>query len=462
MKKKFEIDPLHGAIFKNMLLFALPIMGAWLLQILFSAADTAVIGNFGNEGAIAAIGVSASVLHMLVGGLSSLSAGITVAAGKLIGKGEDKKASELVNAMPLTGFILGAVLSAAAILLSDVILGWVSCPKELMADAGLYFRIYFLGVPFMVTAGFLTAFIHAKGNSLIPFVFSITASAVNIALNLVFVIVFDWNIAGVAAATVISQVLLAGSLILWLSRQAEGSRLEFKKLRAFRGLREVFSIGIPSSLEGIILNISNVVISAAVNRFDAGVIGGNTVAAQIESIMTIAFVGFANASVVFISQNHGKGNYPRVRKVFSTTVLTVFIGAELIGTAIYLASPILTRIFTSDPVYIGAARTRMLYMCLFFGFCGLMNVVSGCVRGLGEAKLPLVISIICSVAFRITWIYTYAASKGTIEAIYVSYPLCWALCAGLDVLAFVFVLKRRERELSERKETEEPKEEQRT
>ena len=159
--------------------------------------------------------------------------------------------------------------------------------------------------------------------------------------------------------------------------------------------------------------------------------------------MVVSFVGFANASVVFISQNDGRGNLERVRHVYKTTLTAVFLGAEILGILVYFASPFLVRLFTANTAEIQSARTRMFYMCLFFGLCGVMNVISGCVRGMGEARWPLAISILCSVVFRVTWIYTYAASRGTIESIYISYPICWGLCVALNMIAFSVTFNRK-------------------
>ena len=303
--------------------------------------------------------------------------------------------------------------------------------------------IYFLGVPLSLVFTFLSNAVQAKGNSLTPLLFQIGASIVNICLNLLFVIVFDWNIVGVAVATVIAEALSMIALVAFLMRQKDELHLSLSKLTLFRGTKEIFSIGIPSSLEGMAMNLSGTIIAAAINSFDAAVIAGNTIATTIEGLMVVSFTGFANASVVFISQNYGKGSFKRVRQVYKTTLTTVFLGAEALGILIYMASSFLVRLFTANTAEMQYAQTRMFYMCLFFGLCGVMNVISGCVRGLGEARLPLIISILCSVVFRITWIYTYAAQQGTIEAIYISYPICWGLCVLLNMLAFHIVFKRK-------------------
>lgn len=446
MNRSLEVNPLKGSILKGMLVFALPISVSALLTMLFSCADTVVIGRFGHENAISAIGVSASVLNFLVSGLSSLSAGVTVVAGKLYGQNEPDKVRRLLHSLPLTSLCLGVGLSLLAILFSGGILRLLNCPDAILEDALAYFRIYFLGVPLTVMTGFLSAILQAKGNSYTPFFFQILASALNIALNLLFVIVFDWNVVGVAVATVISELLLAAVITLYFLRQDNELKLELRRLSLFRHTREVFAVGIPSSLEGIVLNLSGVIIASVINRFSTAVIAGNTVATTVEGLMVITFTGFANASTVFISQNYGAGKLDRVKRTYGVTMVTVFLAAELVGILLYLFSSRVLLLFTADPDIIHSAQSRMFYMCLFFGLCGTMNVITGCELGLGDAKTPLVISILCSVCFRLTWVFTYAAWKGTVEAVYLSYPICWGLCTLLNALAFHKLFNRKKSE----------------
>lgn len=436
MNKKIQINPLEGNILKGMLIFAFPIAVSSLLTMLFSCVDSIIIGRFGHENAIAAIGVSSSVLNMLVGGLTALSSGITVTAGKYYGRCDYEKIKELLHSLPLTALLFGIILSICAIGLSSPLFRWLNCPENLMSDALAYFRIYFLGVPFTVLNVFLSSIFQAKGNSYVPFSFQILAAVNNIVLDLFFVIVLDLNVVGVAAATVISQLLPAFALLFYMHKQTNELKLNRKGLRISDDMGEILSIGIPSSLESIILNLSGVIISSAINRFDAIVIAGNSIATTIEGLMVVSFTGFASASTVYVSQNYGSGNLKRVKKTFVVTMATVFLASETAGIVLYMFAPKLLLLFTADLNIIQSARLRMRYMCLFFGLCGTMNVISNCERGLGDAKSPLIVSILCSVFFRLTWIFTYAAWKGTISSIYLSYPICWGLCSFLNFLAF--------------------------
>ena len=436
MKYELKTDPLNDPILKGMIRFAIPVSVSFLMTMLFSFADTVVIGRFGHENAISAIGVSASVLNFLVSGITALSTGVLVTAGRYYGEQKIDEVRQLLHHIPAIALLPGTALAAVSILTSNLLLQLLNCPALIFQDALLYLRIYCLGIPLVTLTSFFAAILEAKGNSFLPFLFQIAASIVNVCLNLLFVIVFDWNVAGVAAATVISELVPVILLGAWFLRQNDELKLDLRHLRGPHGTKPVFEIGMPSSLEGIILNLSGVIIASFINRFDTAVIAGNTIGTQLEGLMVVTFTGFAGASTVFISQNFGAGNHLRVKQIFRTTMITVFLAAELSGILLYLCAPVLAGIFTTDVQIISCAVSRMFYMCLFFGLCGTMNVVSGCIRGLGDAKSPLYISIFGSVIFRLTWVFTYGVAKNTPEAVYMSFPICWFLCTALNILAF--------------------------
>lgn len=259
-------------------------------------------------------------------------------------------------------------------------------------------------------------------------------------LNLLFVIVFRMDVAGVAIATVISQAVSAAAVFLYFVFVEKENRICWRRLPLFAGFRRVFAVGLPASLDNVVMNLSGVVMQYAINGFPEDVISGNTVAASIESLICIAFVGFSSASMVFVSQNYASGDLKRTNKVYRTALFTVLLLGELLGFAIYGAADLLTGLYTNSSAIAAMAKNRMLYMCLPYGLCGTMNVMSGCVRGLGSTKVPLVISVICSCLFRIVWIYTYAIPQGTVGAIYFSYPVCWLLATVLYICAYHVLL----------------------
>ncbi len=441
--KSHQVDPLQGGILRGMLLFALPLAMNALLQILLTAADTAVIGRFGRPGAIAAIGVCAPAINLTVSGLSGFGTGVTILAGRAFGSGDKKAAGELLHRLPLTAMLAGAAVASVLLPLAEPIERLLNCPESVLPDALDYFRIYFLGLPFSMAFGSMAAMLQSRGNSLTPFLFQAIAGAENLLLNLIFVIAFDLNVKGVAIATVIAQFTSCALVLVYLMRQKDELKLDPRRLTAFQNTAPVFRYGVPAALEGVSLNISSAVIAAAVNRFDSVVIAGNAVATQLEGLTAVVLFAFSGAVVVFISQNLGAGQFGRVRQAHRSAAAFTFLATEIIGIVIVLLGRRVTGLFTPDTAVQDAAAVRMRYMCLYFGLCGTMNVFNGCLRGLGETRIPLGISLIGSVGFRVTWVLTAARAAGTVQAIYVSYPLSWILCSTLSFIAFGFCLRQK-------------------
>ena len=440
--KSMKVNPLEGKILPGMIRFSLPIMAVNLLSMLFSVADTAVIGRFGHRNAVSAIGASSAVIMLLVGALTALSVGVTTVVGNLYGKENKEAVNRTVNALLPTAFILGACLTLLVEIAAVPILQLIHCPSEIFDDALLYFRIYFAGVPFSLGYCFLSYSVQASGDSFHPLLIEMMAAALNIILNLLFVIVFDWNIFGVAVATVISQICSCLGIVIYMANKKDELHLSLKKQKAFTGLSDVFRMGIPSSLESIIMALTGVVISSFLNQFSPDVIAGNTIAQSIEGIITVSFVGFSAASVVFISQNYGAQNKKRILKSFYITMSVSFVLAELIGICVYLMRNDILRLFTTEHAIMETAGLRLFYMCVFFGFCATMNALGGCIRGLNDAKSPLVISILCSVVFRLTWLFTLALPRKDLSLAYVCFPICWILATLLCTLVFVFRYRR--------------------
>ena len=440
--KRFQVNPLEGNLVKNMILFALPLMGTAFLQVLFGTVDTMVIGKFGSEFAMASVGASSSVINLIIGAAAGLSVGISIEAGMKCGQKDMNGLSDLLHSLPLSALCIGTFVTTVAIVFAQPILQIVKCPDSLMQSALIYFRVYFLSVPFMMLFTFLSCVMQSRGETFLPFVIQVSCGALNLVLNLFFVIVFHWDVFGVAIATVISQICSAlGILYIDVFVEKEVP-LQLSKLTFFKGFKKIFATGIPASIENVVMNLSGVILQSAINGFSETVISGNTVSQSMEGLMCIAFVGFSSASMVFVSQNAAAGQVERAKKVERTSLSIVLVLGELLGIVIYLASPVLIRFYTDSPAVAEIAKLRMFYMCLFYGLCGTMNVMSGCVRGLGNTQIPLGISIFCSCIFRITWILCYAVPKGTISAIYVSYPMCWFLATIMYVISFAVLIKK--------------------
>ncbi len=439
-RRNMAVDPLHGNVVMGMLLFALPIMGTVFLQMLFTSVDTMVVGRYGSDNAMAAVGACSAIISLIVSAVSGLGTGISILAGQRTGRGDREGVSKLLHSIPLTALCIGGAAAAAVIPGASFLLERMHCPQSLLPRAAQYFGIYLLSLPFMVCFQFLSAVSNAEGNSFLPFVIEAACGLLNLGLNLLFVIAFRWDVAGVAVATVLSQVCGASAVFCYFAFFQK--RVQIRRLRLFTGFGEVFRIGLPSSLESVVMNLSGVVMQSAINGFPESVISGNAVASSIEGLICVSFVGFSSAATVFISQNYAAGDIVRTRKIQRGVTLCVLALGELLGLALYAAADLLTALYTADPMIAQAARVRMAFMCLPYGLLAAMNVSGGCVLGLGDTKIPLAISVACSCLFRIVWIYAYAIPRGTVEAIYISYPICWLLATLLYVVAFFGLLRK--------------------
>ena len=437
MKTRKPVNPLEGNLFTNMIRFVLPVMGVSLLTTLFSVADTAVIGRFGHAGAVSAIGATAAVSSLISGSLTAMSAGVTALAGNLFGAKEKEKIHDLLHVIPLTLGLLSALLACITLLGTDQIFAWINCPSEIFSDAKLYFTIDFLSLPFTAVYVFLSSIVQASGDTWHPLVFELSAAAANVAGNLVFVILFDLNILGVAAATYLSRLLACILILHFLMHRTGDLKLSVKEMKLFKGTKELWKMGIPSSLDYIAMSMTSVVISAFMNTFSPDVIAGNTIGQSLESMVVICFTGFSGAGAVFVSQNNGAGNRKRVMESFLLSMSAAFLLAEGAGILVYLFRRPLLMIFTSSEAIMESASLRLFWMCLFFGLCGTMNVIGGCIRGLKDAKSPVYLSIVCSVFFRLSWLYFIAIPKNSPALAYACFPAAWAMFTLAGIVVFM-------------------------
>jgi len=438
MKKTSQVDPLNDNLFFGMIRFSLPVVAVSLLTMLFSCADMAVIGRFGHENAVAAIGASSSVIALIVGAVTALPIGVTVTIGQLYGKKDMDEINSYVNSLSLTAIIISVIPTVVMEIFAPQILTLIDCPDVIFTDALIYFRIYFLALPLISVYTFLNACLEAGGDSFHPLLFQLLTFSINICLNLVFVILLDRNVFGVAIATLISQFMCCLCCVFYLCKQK--NELSFHPLHQhlLRNSIPFWKIGIPSLLESIFMSLTGVVISGFMNSFSPDVIAGNAIAQTVEGIIVVSFVGFSSASVVFISQNFGSRNYERVKKCVLYSISTAFIIGEALGILVYLLSDQLLLLFTTSETIIEFAKLRMLFMCPFFGLCGTMNIISGCIRGMGDSQKPLIISIVCSVIFRLSWLFFVAIPKNSLSLGFLCFPVCWGMITLLGIIAFIY------------------------
>jgi len=443
--KRNEIDMTHGPLLGKILKFAAPVVLTNVLQLLYNAADMAIVGQFDADGSgsLAAVGATSSIIHLVTNIFMGLSLGTGVAVAQHKGAGEEEDVSKTVHTSILSSVICGFIVCAIGILISRPMLVMMGTPETIIERSVLYIRIYFSGMPFMMLYNFGASIHRAVGDTKRPLYFLTFSGIVNVALNLVFVIVFHMGVAGVALATITSQAISAVLMTTSLCHTEGCCRLEFRKLRIhWKKLGEIMRIGMPAGIQNSLFSISNVLIQSSINSFGEIVMAANTAAISIEGFMNSAVAGVADASTNFTGQNVGAGKYKRIRRVALVCGIVSVIISVVMGAVILIFGRNLLSIYNPDPEVIEQGMYRLMVNGSTYALFALMQVFAGGLRGMGKSLAPMLISIVGVCGLRIVYIYTIFALFPQLDVLYISYPTSW-LCAMLANMVCYFIVSRR-------------------
>lgn len=439
----YEMDMTAGAILPKLLLFSLPLILSSILQLLFNAADVIVVGRFEGENALAAVGSTGALINLIVNIFMGLSVGANVVIARYYGAGQYKDTSEAVHTSVTVSVIGGAILAVFGFIMAHTLLVWMGSPAEVLPLATLYVKIYFLGMPFNALYNFGSSVLRAVGDTQRPLIYLTLAGIANVILNLLFVAVFHMGVAGVALATIASQAISAILVLLCLLRSEGAIHVDLRKLRIrAEKLLEIAHIGLPAGLQGAFFSLSNVLIQSTVNSFGNIVMAGNSVSANIEGFIYVAMNALHQAAITFTSQNFGARKYLRIRRICLLSVLTVTVIGILLGAiALVFQTPLLS-IYSPEPEVIAAGIIRMNIIASTYFLCGIMDVLCGVLRGLGSTIAPMIISVLGACALRIFWIYCILPFDRTLQMLYISYPVSWAITAAVHGACLVYLLRR--------------------
>ena len=442
-RSSFEIDMTNGPLLGKIVRFAIPLALSGILQLLFNAADIIVAGRFAGSQALAAVGSTSALINLIVNLFIGLSIGVNVLVARYYGAGQRKDLHETVHTAVLISVLSGLVLIVVGVALSKPLLQLMGTPSDVIDQAVLYMRIYFVGMPVMMLYNFGAAILRAVGDTQRPLYFLLLAGVVNVFLNLFFVIVVHMGVAGVATATVISQCISAGLVLQCLVRSDTIYRVELKQLRIYKDkLLQMTKIGVPAGIQGATFSISNVLIQSSINSFGSLAMAGSTAASNIEGFVFTAMDSFTQASLSFTGQNYGAKKFHRITKVLWYNIFLVTVVGLVLGIGAYLAGRPLLGIYSTDPEVIDYGMERMLIVCTPYFTCGIMNVLVGAMRGLGSSLTPMVVSIFGVCVLRVIWIYTVFAAAPSMLMLFVSYPVTWVVTALVEAVCFYFIRKR--------------------
>lgn len=441
--RKYELDMCNGPLFSKIILFSMPLILTGILQLLYNAVNIVVVGRYVGSSALAAVGSTTALINLIINLFIGLSVGASVVMAKYYGAGQHNDANETVHTSIAISTISGIILAIFGILMAKPLLQLMGTPEDVLGHAALYMKIYFLGMPASMVFNFSSAILRAVGDTRRPLYFLFISGIVNVALNLIFVLVFHMDIAGVATATVISQYISVVLVLICLIRSDGCTQLRWQNIRFYKDkLLAIIKIGLPAGLQGTIFAISNVLIQSSVNSFGSDVIAGNTAAMNIEGFVYISMNAIYQAALSFTGQNIGAKKYNRIGRILGECIILVTAVGVLLGGLCQIFSKNLLGIYTVNQAIIAIGINRIRYVCILYFLCGIMDVLVGSLRGMGYSILPMLASIIGVCGIRITWIYTVFAANPKLEVLYVSYPISWAITAFVHFICFVFIRRK--------------------
>jgi len=444
-KQRYQIDMVNGPLAGKLLLFALPLMASSLLQLLFNAADVVVVGRFAGKEALAAVGSTSSLINLTVNLFVGFSVGANVVVARDLGGGRTEDVRKSVHTSVTLSLLSGVLLLAFGTLMSRQLLEWTSSPADVIDLAALYLRIYFCGMPANMFYNFGAAILRAQGDTRRPLYFLAVAGAVNVVLNLLFVIGLHMSVAGVALATIVSQYISAALVLLCLLRDSGALKVDLRQLCLDkRVILRILKVGLPAGFQGIVFSISNVVIQSSINSFNStAIIAGSSASSNIEGFVYAGMNAFYQTALTFTSQNVGAGNTKRVDRIMLLCLAYVTVTGLLLGNLAVFFGPQLASVYApGEPEVVAQAVLRLQYICTLYCLCGIMDTLVGFLRGLGYSMIPMVVSMVGACGVRLLWIATVFQAHHTTAILYLSYPVSWTITA-LAHAAFLYFIRKR-------------------
>ena len=438
-----NIDMLHGPTLGKLLVFALPLIASGVLQQSFNSADVAVAGRWAGSEALAAVGSNGPVISLIVNLFVGISVGANVVIARLLGQDDKARVRRAVSTTAAVAVAGGLLLLVIGLAVSRPILEWLDTPPEVLDLATLYLRIYSLGFPFMMIYNFGSAILRSFGDTRRPFYCLVAGGIINVALNLLLVIVFGMGVSGVAIATVVSNMVSASMIVMILLREQGPARLDMQAMRTDRRiLARILQIGVPAGIQGVVFSISNVFILGAINSLGAKVLAGSAAALNYEYYCYFIISAFAQSAMAFISQNYGAGQYSRCRRIFAQCMMLSLAGSAVFNIGFCLDTPFFAGIFTTDPDVLVYAGERMRYELFFQFIASSYEIAGAAMRGLGYSMTPTVLTLGGTCILRIAWLHTACAGATSFSTIMIIYPISWAV-TGIAVLTAYFIVARR-------------------
>lgn len=416
----------EGVIWKEILLFSIPLLLGNLFQQLYNAVDSVVVGNYIGAQALAAVGSSAPVINLLVSFFMGLAVGAGVIISRYFGARKKEELHIAVHTSLALTFAAGLVMTLIGVLISPYVLQWVGTPSDVMESSVLYLRIYFLGILSVMVYNMGSGILRAVGDSRNPLYFLIVSSVTNIILDMLFVIVFHMGIAGVGWATLIAQTISAVLTMLLLMRTKEEYQVKLKHIRFHKHmLYEIVRLGLPSGLQNAIVSFSNVIVQSNINAFGSLAMAGCGSYTKIDGFAILPVMSYSMALTTFTGQNMGAKKYDRVKQGAKTGILMSVITIVCISALLLMLGPNVLAIFSSDPTVIKYGLYMMHVLAPGYIFLAISHAFNGIIRGAGITTVPMIVMVTCWCGLRMAWILTSVPLFHDIGVVFMGWPLTW-------------------------------------
>mgnify|MGYP002601620432 CR=1 FL=1 len=432
-----SIQMTEGSLYKNILLFSVPLIFSQLLQVLFNMADVAVVGKFSSATALGSVGSTSTLVTLFTGFLIGLSNGVNVRVAQYLGARQEEDTRNCVHTALILCTLSGVVIAVLCFFLAAPMLELLKTKDDLLLGAVLYFRIYALGMPALGIFNFGNAVLSASGDTKRPLAYLTAAGILNVILNLFFVIVCKMAADGVALASIISQYLSAVLVLLHMTHLTDSCRVEWKLLRLHGGeAGRILGLGIPAGIQHMIFAVANLFIQVGINSFDSTIVSGNSAAVNVDNVIYNVMAAFYTACSTFMGQNLGAGKRDRVLKSYFIGIIYSFAAGAILGGALFLFGKEFLSLFTNEEAVVEAGLLRTRIMCFSYAVSAFMDCAIAANRGIGKSLVPTIIVVMGSCVFRIVWIYTVFAHFHTIPSLYLLYIFSWTITAIAEIICF--------------------------
>ncbi len=440
---KYEIDMCNGSIMDKLISFSLPLMLSGILQLMFNAVDIIVVGRFSGSQSLAAVGSTSALINVFTNLFIGVSLGANVLAARFYAAGRDKEMSETVHTSIMLALISGVVMAVVGLIFSKGALELMDTPDDVIGQATLYIRIYFLGMPFFMLYNYGAAILRAVGDTKRPLMFLIISGVINACLNMVLVIIFKMDVAGVAISTVISQFISCVLVLRCLSKTQSSYQLRIKQLCIKKEyIKQIFQVGIPAGIQSTVINFSNVLLQSSVNSFGSVAMAGYTAANNILGFLYVSVNSITQACMSFTSQNYGVGKTKRMDRVLADCLVLTVVVALVLGMLSYVFGPQILSIYNDEPEVIKSGMEILSFTTITYFLCGIMDLFPGALRGMGHSAVPMLLSVIGTVGTRVVWIFMIFPYNRSLDILFISYPASWLITIIMQVTCFYFVRKK--------------------